>query len=82
MKNVTISMDEELHRLTRVEAAKAGKSVSRHIADILRREQSSPTAADERKRRLEALERVFNGPKLQISENGKMPSAEERNARR
>ena len=29
MKNVTISMDEEIAALTRVEAAKAGKSVSR-----------------------------------------------------
>lgn len=29
MKNVTISMDEDLHRRTRIEAAKAGKSMSR-----------------------------------------------------
>jgi hypothetical protein len=85
MRNVTISVDEELYRATRIEAAKAGKSMSRYIADRLR--QTSSPAEDEaraeaRKRRLEALQRVFDGPKLPISENGRMPTAEERNARR
>ncbi|SFK41099.1 hypothetical protein SAMN04488498_10660 [Mesorhizobium albiziae] len=85
MKNVTISMDDELHRTTRIEAAKAGKSVSRYIADRLRqpsREEPDNTEEEARKRRLEALERFFAGPKLNISENGRMPTAEERNARR
>jgi hypothetical protein len=85
MRNVTISMDDELHRTTRIEAAKAGKSVSRYIADRLRQpSRDEPDDAEEeaRKRRLEALQRVFDGPKLPISENGRMPSAEQRNARR
>jgi len=84
MKNVTISMDEDLYRITRIEAAKAGKSMSRHIADRLRQEPSSATAekAEERKRRLEALQKVFDGPMWDVTENGRMPNAEERNARR
>lgn len=85
MKNVTISMDDELYRTTRVEAAQAGKSMSRHIADRLRQAEavaSDDAKARERKRRMEALQGVFDGPKLQISENGRMPTAEERNARR
>ena len=83
MKNVTISMDEELYRATRVEAARAGKSLSRHIADRLR--LTNPSEIDEveqRRLHLEALRRVFEGPKLPISSNGRMPTADERNARR
>jgi hypothetical protein len=85
MKNVTISMDDELAQRTRVAAARAGKSVSRYIADKLQEAQQSERSAEEREVRnqqLEALERFFSGPKLKISENGRMPTAEERNARR
>lgn len=85
MKNVTISMDDELYRATRIEAARAGKSMSRHIADRLSKpshDRSEDAEMEARKRRLEALERFFAGPKLNISENGRMPTAEERNARR
>jgi hypothetical protein len=83
MKNLTISLKEELLQDTRVNAAKAGKSMSQYVADLLERETSQETTkADEIKRRLEALQRVFDGPKLPISENGRMPTAEERNARR
>lgn len=35
MKNVTISLDEETAAWARVEAAKAGKSLSRYMADLL-----------------------------------------------
>ncbi|RJG44207.1 DUF6364 family protein [Mesorhizobium sp. DCY119] len=83
MKNLTISLKEELLQDTRVNAAKAGKSMSQYVADLLERETSQETTkAHEIKRRLEALQRVFDGPKLPISENGRMPTAEERNARR
>jgi hypothetical protein len=82
MKNVTITMDDDLYRITRVEAAKAGKSMSRHIADKLRQPARLPDPDEERRLHLEALERFFAGPKLSISENGRMPTAEERNARR
>ncbi len=37
MKNITISLDEHTSAAARVEAAKAGKSVSRWIGDLLRR---------------------------------------------
>lgn len=82
MKNVTISMDDELLRETRIEAAKAGKSVSRYIADRLREVGSDALGNDERDRKLAALKRFLSGPKLPISEDGRMPTAEERNARR
>lgn len=76
-------MDDELYQATRIEAARAGKSMSRHIADALR--ASEVAGEDEltrRQMRLEALRRVFEGPTLPISENGRMPTSEERNARR
>ena len=83
MKNVTISMDDELAKTVRVEAAKAGKSMSRYIADTLgerlRRVQLEEAA---RKANVEALERFLTGPKWNVMENGRMPTAEERNARR
>ena len=82
MRNVTISMDEELHQKVRVDAAKAGMSMSKYIAEAIRQTQNKEDSASERQRRLDALQRVFDGPKLDISVNGKMPSAEERNARR
>jgi hypothetical protein len=83
MKNVTISMDDELYRTTRIEAAKTGKSVSKYLAETLREklaEQGGDHAAG-RNLQLEAIERFLAGPILNISENGQMPNAEERNAR-
>lgn len=85
MKNVTISMDEELLREARIEAAKAGLSMSRYLSTLIQQSlHDGPQASreQERERRMKALERFLNGPKLPISENGRMPTAEERNARR
>ncbi|MEO5325742.1 hypothetical protein PV773_20740 [Mesorhizobium sp. CC13] len=85
MKNVTISMDDDLLVQTRVEAARAGKSVSRYLADAAREKVENDRAAAaqaERNRQLEALERIFSGPKWSVMENGRMPTADERNARR
>jgi len=85
MKNLTISLDDETHQLSRVQAAAKGVSMSRFIADLVRERTHASTEADaaaERQRRLDALQRVFDAPKLQISENGRMPNADERNARR
>ncbi len=85
MGNVTISMDDELHRAVRIEAAKAGKSMSKYIADRLREPAGQRVSPDEIARRssdVEALREIFAGPKFRISENGRMPTADERNARR
>ena len=39
-------------------------------------------AKEVRQKRMGALERFLSGPKLHISQDGRMPAAEERNARR
>jgi len=79
MKNVTISMDDELYAETRVEAAKAGMSMSRYIARKIRDAQHS--GGDKRNLQREALERIFAGPGWSVTRNGRMPTADERNER-
>lgn len=84
MKNVTISMDDDLYRATRVEAAKAGKSMSKYLAEAAQAkiaDNERAAAQSGRNLQLEALERFLAGPKWDVSENGRMPAAEERNAR-
>ena len=85
MRNVTISLDEDLHQKVRVDAAKAGLSMSRYISEVLKSVDGRETDDAKQARinkQLAALERVFNGPKWDVSENGRMPNADERNARR
>lgn len=84
MKNVTISMDDALYRATRIKAAEAQKSVSRYIADLLKADldgSSLSRPAQSREEQIAALERILSGPKWSIMQNGRMPSAEERNER-
>ncbi|MEW9804611.1 hypothetical protein [Mesorhizobium marinum] len=83
MKNVTISMDDELAHLTRVAAAKAGKSVSKFLAEAAREKIAGDARghAPDRNVQLDAIERFLAGPPLNISGDGRMPRAEERNLR-
>ncbi len=85
MKNVTISVEEDLYRLTRIEAAKAGISMSKFMALATQEKIAAGQtgkAAPERNLQLEAIDAFLSGPKWQIMENGRMPTADERNARR
>ena len=83
MKNVTISMEDELAQRTRVAAAHAGKSVSKYLAEAVREKLSAGGKFnDDRNFQLEAIERFLAGPPLNISEGGRMPTAEERNSRK
>jgi hypothetical protein len=85
MKNITISVDDTLASAIRVEAAKRGMSMSRYLASLVERDRllrEEPSVEEQRQLRMSALERFLSGPKLAISENGRMPTADERNARR
>ena len=86
MKNVTISMDDALAQRIRVAAAQAGQSVSRYLAEAGQRriEQDERPTLDEAKRKsqMAALERILSGPKWDVTIDGRMPTAEERNGRR
>lgn len=83
MKNITISMDDSLASAVRVEAAKAGISMSKFLAEAARQkiEHASMPEKPKRNLQLEALERIFAGPGWDVTENGRMPTADERNAR-
>ena len=82
MKNVTISMNEDMLREVRIEAAKAGKSVSRFVADMIDQNIRKPVATPStRDAQMEALERILSGPKWNVMRNGRMPTADERNER-
>jgi hypothetical protein len=70
MKNVTISMDEDMLRWVRVEAAKAGLSVSRWVADRLQTlNQDGMAKAAAAARIVEYLEA---GPYFDLSVDGKI----------
>lgn len=84
MKNITISMEDNLYRRTRIGAAKAGQSMSRYLSEAaktrLDADEGVPSMSG-RNAQLEAIERFLAGPALNIAEDGRMPSTEERNSR-
>ena len=82
MKNVTVSMDDRLAQEVRVEAAKAGKSMSRYISEVVEAAVRASPAGEVRNRQLDAIEAILSGPGWDVTENGRMPTADERNARR
>lgn len=83
VRNVTIEMDESLVSLTESEARRMGMSLSDFIANLVSKavEERQPEASN-RNCQKEALERILAGPKWDVTENGRMLTAEERNARR
>jgi hypothetical protein len=76
MKNVTITLDESTAGWARIEAAKAGKSLSRYLGDILTERRGQ--MATQR----EALQRFLAGPDLPLSKNGRLQTKEELYAER
>ena len=70
MKNVTISMDEDTLRWVRVEAAKAGLSVSRWVGERLQALNSERAEKAAASARIERFLAEFPG--IPLSENGKI----------
>ncbi|MEQ1616868.1 MAG: hypothetical protein ABL883_00805 [Terricaulis sp.] len=80
MANVTITMDEDTARWVRVEAAKAGKSVSRWVGEVLagRRRAEADTAWEAgREARLKAGLAFLASPPRDLGLYGKGPTREE-----
>jgi hypothetical protein len=73
MKNVTISLEEDLARLARIRAAEQDKSLSRFLADLL--EENLRTKSDDRAKFL----RTFRSIKpVRLREPGeKLPTRDE-----
>ncbi|MGH9810163.1 MAG: hypothetical protein ACRD9W_23425, partial [Terriglobia bacterium] len=57
MKNVTITLPENMVRQARIAAAVQGKSLSKFVSDLVSRE-----LGDDAEERLKRLERCFSGP--------------------
>lgn len=73
MKNVTITLPDDLATAARVEAAKQDKSLSRFVADMLEREVGRREVSQR-----EAIEKFLSGPLLPMSdEHGRLPTREE-----
>ena len=84
MKNVTISMDEELLRATRIKAAEAGLSVSKFVAaQVEKAVKPSNENEDGLNPAQRALKKFLSGPSLDgiLDENGMAPSYDERHER-
>lgn len=83
MANVTINLSDEQLSEVRVEAARAGKSVSKFLADMIERNivKQLPNQASTREAQLAALEKILSGPKWSVMRDGRMPTADERNER-
>jgi hypothetical protein len=80
MKNVTISMDEDLAAWARVEAAKADMSLSRWLAQRLRMlRDSGPEGPNIQQI---ALANLLSGPMWPLTADGPLPSREELYAER
>jgi hypothetical protein len=71
MKNVTITLPDDLALRARVEAAKAGKSLSRWIGE---RVEASLRPETDQTRGLKALLAL---PLMPLSKNGRLPTREE-----
>ena len=75
MINVTITMDEEIARWARVEAAKAGMSVSRWVGALLAERRGGEGASLTRQQ--EGLKRFLDLPARDIGYYGKGPTRDE-----
>ncbi len=84
MKNVTISMDDDLAHRGRVAAAKQGLSMSRFLSVLLEQKLAEPAlrTPNPDNPQYKAVRRILSGPKWDVTINGRMPTADERNARR
>jgi len=84
MKNVTVSVDEAVLGEARVKAAKAGKSLSKYMADLVEadvrgtRLPGTPVTWEEQ---IGALKAILSGSKWAIMRDGRMPTSDERNER-
>jgi len=70
MKNITVTVDDELYRRARVRAAEKGTTVSAVVKDALRNFSAEETEAEERSRRLEALYRRADA---EVAKGGALP---------
>ncbi len=75
MKNVTVTLDEEVARWARVAAAEADMSLSRFLGELLRREMEAREAYEA------AMRANLARPPVPLKGSGGYPPREERHGR-
>lgn len=70
MKNMTITVDEEVLRWAKIRAAQRDTSVSRLIGEMLREHMRHDSAYEQ------AMEAYLASPPTRLSEDGRYPSRE------
>ncbi len=76
MKNVTISLEEELARWARVKAARENTSVSRLLSEVLREEMARDLGYEM------AMKQYLSRKPKRLRKSGKLPRREELHDRR
>ncbi|HVL74167.1 MAG TPA: DUF6364 family protein [Beijerinckiaceae bacterium] len=72
MKNVTITLEEDLVRRARIQAAREGKSLSRFVSELVTKHVGREMNQQE------AMRAFLAGPAMDLTdENGKAPSRDE-----
>ena len=72
MKNVTITLPEDVLERARVEAAKQGKSLSRFVSELVDQRVGRPMTGKE------AIERFLAGPLMNLTdEAGRAPTRDQ-----
>ena len=72
MKNVTITLDDQVVADARVEAAREGKSLSRFVSELVQQRVGRKLS------QREAIERFLAGPLMNLTdENGRAPTRDE-----
>jgi predicted CopG family antitoxin len=73
MKNVTLTLQDDVLGRARVQAAKEGKSLSKFVSELVERRVGRPM-----KSQSEALEAFLAGPPLPLlDENGNAPTTDQ-----
>ncbi len=70
MKNVTVTLEEEVARWVRVRAAEQNQSVSRYLGDMLRKQMVEENTYEE------AMDRFLSRKSSLISDSGTYPARE------
>ena len=72
MKNVTITLDDQVAADARVQAAQEGKSLSRFVTELVQQRVGRKLTQKE------AIERYLAGPQMDLTdENGKAPTRDQ-----
>ena len=74
MKNITITLDEDVAARARVAAAQQGKSLSRYVSNLVERSLGRPVS------QRDAVEAFLAGPPLPLlNEDGTAPTTDQLN---